>query len=225
MSIDQHDRPKRRRALELAARDRILAAALSAFSERGFDGASTRDIAAAAGVAQGLLTYHYESKQALWEASVGWAFGLLFDEFKDSAEIYRDLDPQTRLRAALKRFVRFVARHPEVHRLMMHEGPSDSPRLRWIVSRYLKPFFAEAESFIRPALPRVDMVHFYYALVGAMSHAFAVAPEFRLLTGRDPMESETVETHASIVVDWLIDGALVQQAAIEQRELLAARNV
>jgi hypothetical protein len=39
------------------------------------------------------------------------------------------------------------------------------------------------------------------------------------------MESETVETHASIVVDWLIDGALVQQAAIEQRELLAARNV
>jgi AcrR family transcriptional regulator len=60
----------RRRAKPAPAPERILSAALSAFAERGFEGATTREIAAAAGVPHGLITYHYESKQALWEAAV-----------------------------------------------------------------------------------------------------------------------------------------------------------
>ena len=39
-----------------------------AFAERGYEAASTRDIAARAGVTQGLVTYHFESKDALWQA-------------------------------------------------------------------------------------------------------------------------------------------------------------
>lgn len=209
--------------LEGDARDRILQAALRAFAERGFDGASTREIAAAAGVAQGLLNYHFASKLALWEAAVDWAFALLYDEFRGATIAYQDLDPETRIRAAMKRFVRFVSRHPEVHRLMMHEGAHDGPRLRWIVEQHLRRFFAQAQSFFSDALPLIDMTQFYYALIGAMSHAFAVAPEFKLVTGRDALAPEFVETHASTVVDWLIDGALVQQAALERRAQLAAR--
>ena len=39
--------------------ERILRAALEACSENGFDGATTRDIAARAGVPLGLLQYHF----------------------------------------------------------------------------------------------------------------------------------------------------------------------
>lgn len=209
--------------LEGDARDRILLAALRAFSERGFEGASTRQIAAEAGVAQGLLNYHFASKLTLWEAAVDWAFALLYEEFRDATSAYQDLDPETRIRAAMKRFVRFVSRHPEVHRLMMHEGAHDGTRLRWIVEHHLRRFFSQAQSFFSDALPLIDMSQFYYALIGAMSHAFAVAPEFKLVTGRDALAPEFVETHASTVVDWLIDGALVQQAALERRAELASR--
>jgi AcrR family transcriptional regulator len=48
-----------------ATRRRILAAALSVFRERGFDAATMREIAAAAGMAVGAAYYHFDSKDAL----------------------------------------------------------------------------------------------------------------------------------------------------------------
>ena len=48
-------RGRRRRAGE-DTRERILAAALETFSDQGFDGTTTRDLAARAGVNLGLIT-------------------------------------------------------------------------------------------------------------------------------------------------------------------------
>lgn len=48
-----------------ATRTRITAAALQLFAERGIDGTSVRDIALAAGVAEGALYRHFPSKEAL----------------------------------------------------------------------------------------------------------------------------------------------------------------
>ena len=55
-------------------RDRIVAAAVDLFAERSFDGATTREIAARAGVTQPLLNYHYRSKDELWRAAVDSLF-------------------------------------------------------------------------------------------------------------------------------------------------------
>jgi len=48
-----------------ATRERLLEAALFLFGERGFEGASVRDIAAEAGVSQGLIRFHFGSKEGL----------------------------------------------------------------------------------------------------------------------------------------------------------------
>ncbi len=198
------------------APERILAAALAAFAERGFDGATTREIAADAGVPQGLVTYHYASKQALWEAAADWIFGELADDFRESASALRDVDEPARLRATLKRFARFVARHPELHRFMTHEGSHDGPRLRWLVDRHVRPLFAGSTALIRAAAPDADAAHLHYVALGAIAHVFAVAPEFARVTGRDARSPEMVEAHASAVVDWLVDGALAQRATPER---------
>lgn len=216
-ALSRRAKPATRRRMRPApAPERILSAALAAFAERGFDGATTRAIAADAGVPQGLVTYHYSSKQALWEAAADWVFGEVTEDFASGAEALRDVDPVARLRASMKRFARFVARHPELHRFMTHEGSHDGPRLRWLVERHILPLFEQSVAAIREALPRVDAVHFHYALLGAISHAFSVAPEFALVTGRDALAPETVEAHASAVVDWLIDGALARTALAKE---------
>jgi AcrR family transcriptional regulator len=49
----------------LSARERILAAAMGLFAERGFDRTSTARIAAAAGVPHGLIFYHFKTKMDL----------------------------------------------------------------------------------------------------------------------------------------------------------------
>jgi AcrR family transcriptional regulator len=47
-------------------RDRIIAAAYEVLSEKGYDKASTKEIASTAGVAQGLINYYFPSKDLLF---------------------------------------------------------------------------------------------------------------------------------------------------------------
>lgn len=51
-------------------RARIIRAALALFGERGFDGVSTRDIAAQAGVPAPSLQYYFENKEGLYAACI-----------------------------------------------------------------------------------------------------------------------------------------------------------
>ena len=76
-------------------RDRILAAAVDLFAERSFDGATTREIAARAGVAQPLLNYHYRSKDELWRAAVDSLFESLTSSMTAHLEELRDVDELT----------------------------------------------------------------------------------------------------------------------------------
>jgi AcrR family transcriptional regulator len=62
-----------------ATRDRLLLAARSVFAERGFAGASVREITAAACANLGAVTYHFGSKQGLYEAVVAEAFRPLLE--------------------------------------------------------------------------------------------------------------------------------------------------
>ena len=52
------------------ARDRILDAAEEAFAADSFTGASMKAISLRAGVAQGLLHYHFDNKEGLYAAVI-----------------------------------------------------------------------------------------------------------------------------------------------------------
>lgn len=51
-------------------RERIIGAALSIFGERGYEGASTREIASAAGVNAPALQYYFDNKEGLYVACI-----------------------------------------------------------------------------------------------------------------------------------------------------------
>src|SRR5690348_4404009 len=90
-------------------RERILAAALDLFSERSFEGATTREIAARAGVTQPLLNYHFQSKDALWRAAVDTLFEELNDALAARADGLRGVDELTATRLIVREFIFFSA--------------------------------------------------------------------------------------------------------------------
>src|SRR5437016_2873742 len=55
-------------------RERILSAAIRAFAEVGYAGATTAGIARDAGVTQPLVHHHFGSKDGLWRAAVDAVF-------------------------------------------------------------------------------------------------------------------------------------------------------
>jgi AcrR family transcriptional regulator len=63
-SVNQ-PRPERRRDQAEWRRERLLDAALAVFVEKGADGATVKDITAAAGVTPGLLYHYFDGKDAL----------------------------------------------------------------------------------------------------------------------------------------------------------------
>lgn len=182
-------------------RERIVDAAVAAFADLGFRAASTRDIAARAGLSQGLVTYHFASKEDLWKAAADRIFAGFHDEVLGGGH---EVGPDAKAvaRAVIGRYVRFVAHHPELIRIMIEEGKVADDRMRWLVERHLRPVYEGFEFLAKSIYPAEgpDMAHFYYAIAGAASLIFAVAPECAELTGTDPLTDERIERHADLVV-------------------------
>jgi len=200
-------KPKTRSEQREATRERIVEAALEAFAEKGFRGASTRDIAQRAGTNQGLITYHFRSKDDLWHAAADRIFGLLAKRMTEQLSAVPSEDPRERAREAIRIYVRFAAAHPELFRLMVDEGKHSDRRMKWLVDTHLKPRY---DQFMRPRGIRIahfdeaSLPHAYYVMAGAGSLIFAVAPECRRLTGLDPETAEAIESHAEFVARLLV---------------------
>src|SRR5712672_2010401 len=107
-------------------RQALLESALVEFGAKGFDGASTRAIAARIEAHQPQINYHFESKSALWTAAVDHLFVLLRDAIYGVIPAKLAGVEVSQLAAAfadgIRRFVRFAAEHPELNQIMVHEG-------------------------------------------------------------------------------------------------------
>jgi AcrR family transcriptional regulator len=204
----------RARRVRTELRTQLLEAALVEFATKGFDGASTRSIAARADAHQPQINYHFASKEALWEATVDLLFARLADALGDGPPLDGTSDPQElggAVAQLLRRFVRFAAEHPQLNQIMVQEATEDSDRVAWIVERHVRPLYdtitelwttLRAAGIAAPLEP--TMVH--WVIVGAASLPFVNAAEVRLLAGADPTARPWVEAHADGVVATLLPG-------------------
>jgi TetR/AcrR family transcriptional regulator len=195
-----------------ATRDRIVAAAADLFSERSFDGATTREIAARAGVTQPLLTYHFRSKEELWQAAVDSLFGTLNRTMEFRASGLRGVDDVTTAKLLVREFITFSARNPQLHRIIMQESKADGPRMDYLVEQHVRPIYDRTirlfESLSRrEVMPSVAPAHLYYILTGAGPTMFVLAPECRRLSSLDPFADDVIEAHADAVCQLLFGSA------------------
>jgi AcrR family transcriptional regulator len=145
-------------------REALLESALVEFGAKGFDGASTRAIAARVEAHQPQINYHFASKTALWTAAVDHLFGLLRETFRGVLPANPTEIGMPELAAAfaegIRRLVRFVAAHPELNQIMVHEGTTPSERLTWLTETHVKPVFngirGPGSYFVTPASPRLS---------------------------------------------------------------------
>ena len=185
-------------------RERIVIAAVDLFSERSFDGATTREIATRAGVTQPLLHYHFHSKDELWRAAVDSLFERLRQTLGERTAGLRGVDDTTTAKLLIREFVTFSARNPELHRIIMQESKADGPRMDYLVDHHVRPIFEQTtmlfEGLARAGVvPPIAPTHLYYVLTGAGATMFVLAPECRRLSDLDPSTDAAIEAHADAV--------------------------
>jgi len=182
----------------------ILRAALSVFSEHGFDGASTRNIANAAGVDHGLVRYHFGTKEKLWQAAVEQAFRGLEEAVAEPAPELMP-DERARIRHMAREYIRYVASNPDFVRLMTNEGKRRGPRMRWIVDQHVKRQYALIEVILDRCKrlgmtpENIEPMSFVYSFMGASVMIFHQAQECRRVFGIDPTTLEIADQHADAI--------------------------
>ena len=129
----------------VVTQQKLLDAAIEAFSENGFKGTSTRDIADRAGVHHPLITYHFKNKDQLWRA----ATDRIFREFnislvKAMAEI-PDVEPKAKAEAFIRTYLHYSRSQPALHRIILQEANYESERLDWLIEHHLRPLFDEVQ--------------------------------------------------------------------------------
>ena len=81
------------------ARETILDVAIRQFGDRGFEGASTRAIAAAAGTVMSSITYHFGSKEGLYLACADHIVARIGEKFAPALDAILPLEDMDRKQA------------------------------------------------------------------------------------------------------------------------------
>ncbi|HEX9728329.1 MAG TPA: TetR/AcrR family transcriptional regulator [Gemmatimonadales bacterium] len=107
-------------------RARLVSEGRKLFAEKGFSGASVREITGAANANLGAITYHFGSKLALYHAILEEAFTDLAT--RTEAAAHAAANPEERIEAIVRAFFAFFAAWPEAPRLVIREvAGGDAP--------------------------------------------------------------------------------------------------
>jgi len=132
-------RKQQRRSI--VTQQKLLDAAVEAFSENGFKGTSTRDIAERAGVHHPLITYHFKNKDQLWRAAADHIFSDFTLSLAKALEENSGMCPKKRMSAMIRAYVAYAKSQPALHKVMVQEASYSNPRLDWLIDTHLKPLF------------------------------------------------------------------------------------
>lgn len=195
-------RERRQQQRALDTRGKIISVALDEFAAHGFEGTSTRTIAARADVQHPLVNYHFKDKEGLWRAVLVGTGGKFMEQFKRRLLELKGVENVTKLRLVQEDLIRFSAENPHFHLLMSQEARRSSPQLGWLVRELVKPYFDELVPLIRSAQRAGCYVegnprHLQYLFIGAATCIFTLAAEVTTNTGRSPFSPKMVEDHVA----------------------------
>ncbi len=199
----------------IVTQQKLLDAAIQAFSENGFKGTSTRDIAERAGVHHPLITYHFKNKDRLWRAAADRVFRDFRRSLAASLEDHRDECPKERMASLIRAYVRYAKAHPAMHKVMVQESSYSNPRLDWLIETHLKPFFQATfelleelqELGVTPAgNPRLIFNMIRLSSGGLL----ALGNELRESSGIDIDDDATLDEIADLIVQVFLPGEMPQ---------------
>jgi AcrR family transcriptional regulator len=133
MSTPKRGRPWKRDESGDAARDRLLKVAYALFTKRPFDSVTAGEIAAAAGVAHGLLFHHFGSKHGLYLEIMRHTAGELERVHLEAPP--PGLSPKEKLALFLGRHMDFIQQRPTAYVLYSRGSVSADVRDLWEESK------------------------------------------------------------------------------------------
>ena len=212
------DKPSRKQQQRsIVTQQKLLDAAIEAFSENGFKGTSTRDIAERAGVHHPLITYHFKNKDQLWRAAADRVFRDFRRSLAASLEDHQKESPKQRMASMIRAYVYYAKSQPALHKVMVQEASYPSPRLDWLVETHLQPFF-DASFAMFTELQTLGIAvkgnpRLLFNMIRLSSGGLlALGQELQASSGIDVNDNATLDEIADLIVSVFLPGEMPQSA-------------
>lgn len=195
----------------IRTRQKLLDAALDAFSECGFKGTSTRDIAARAGVHHPLITYHFKNKDRLWREAVKYVFADFIAALQDAQRQHSGSSLKDRFAAMIRVYVRYAAEHPALHKIILQESSYQDDRLAWLSDNFLAPLADAAAQYIAELqengiMPAGDPYMIYNMIRVSSGTLIALALELRSTSGLEIDSEDRLDELSDLIVRIFMPG-------------------
>jgi len=206
------DRPRRKQQQRsIVTQRKLLDAAVDAFSENGFKGTSTRDIAERAGVHHPLITYHFKNKDQLWRAAADKIFRDFGSAMAESLELNSGNGPKERMAALIRAYVNYASNQPALHNVLMQEASFPNPRLDWLIDTHLRPFFETTFAMIEDlqqigVAPAGNAKLLFNMIRLSSAGLLALGNELKASSGIDVDSAETLDEISDMIVNVFLPG-------------------
>jgi TetR/AcrR family transcriptional regulator len=193
--------PYRSRRKGALTAERILDAAEALFAERGYEGATLRDVAAAVGIRNPSLYNHFSSKESLYAAVLERGIRPVIELL--ALEVSR---PSGAVSSSIMQAVMdLLIEHPNLPRLVQHETLTGGQHLTPMLREWIAPLFASAnEAAAGTGAWRDDQVPLlvlavYNVVVGYLSAAAMLGT----LSGDDLLSRDALERQTEFLLEFV----------------------
>ena len=204
-------RTRKQQHRSIVTQHKLLDAAIAAFSENGFKGTSTRDIADRAGVHHPLITYHFKNKDRLWRAATDKVFSDFRQSLTITFEQIAEHGPKARMATMIRAYVHYARSQPALHKVMVLEASYPSPRLDWLIENHLQPLFDSAFELIEDlqrtgVAPNGNPKLLFNMIRLCSGGLLALGNELKLSSDIDIDDDETLDEIADMIVQLFLPG-------------------
>jgi TetR/AcrR family transcriptional regulator len=209
-------RGRPRKDAEFAPAEKVMAAAIEAFSVHGYNGVSLRSVNAELGVSRNLLYQRFGSKAELWRAAVDWAFAPLVEYLANSDD--ESADPMIRLRVLIRSFIEYSATRPYLARLVTVEGAAATDRMQYLYQNYIRPVQARFQPVFallrqQGRIKNIPTEIFYFLLTSGGTAPFGQIGLVSLMSpGLSSLDDGKVRLYAENVAEMLLNGLALNDA-------------
>jgi TetR/AcrR family transcriptional regulator len=186
----------------------VLKAATRLFAERGYEGVSIADIAAASGVAKPSVLYHFADKETLWKSAVDTLWAEVDTFFSDR---WPRAMPASRekLETMLELFIEASITWPAYVRIPFIEGATQSWRSEWLADRHFGQHVMVADGILRNMqdeglIGPGDPAHFQALLTSSINVLIAQSAMWNRTFSRGLSDPQNLRTMMTLILNLIV---------------------
>ena len=188
---------------ELSTEEKILISASKVFTEKGFSGTRTRDIAEEAGINLALLNYYFRSKEKLFEQVMKAKIVLLFGQIlpiitDEKTTLEEKIDLTT------EKYIDILSKNPNLSVFVISEIQKKNSKLTSIIP--IRKVFNNSSLIkqIKEKRPDMNPLHFLVTFLGMTIFPFVAKPVFNAFQIiKDDEFQQFIEERRKLIPVWV----------------------